>query len=603
MRLLIRWQLALLLVAAGGLGLLFGLSDYAGLARRVFAPSAGPYFGARRDVLAVALTPARYQALRLGLLALAGGAALLLGLTGRRRPGSVSRRPAGWVRAARRWWAALARPWQALSGAERGLAAGLLVAVAGARLYYAASYPLSLDELASYDFYALPGAAVTASYYPFPNNHLLANLLVGLVHRLLPGASPTLALRLLPTLAGLLTLPLVYALALRTGRFIVATLGLGLYWLSPLGVYYAVAGRGYAWALLATLAGLFAALELLRPAAGRATRQLAWAVFGVSGLLGLYAVPTHLYVLLGLGLALLVGFARRPARGRWLAQLAVATLGIGAGALVLYLPVGVVSGWPALLANPYVARHAGPEFWAGIGPWLVGTAAELLGQRGLSAAAFCGLLGLAPVALWWGRLPGPARRLCWLLLGQLGPWLGVVAVQRAYPPARTLLPVLLAFFLLLVLVGQALWGRWQPGRPTAVGRPGRAAALGLLALVLVLYGGYRLRREQAVIEQHTRWQRDMRQAYTWLRGQRLRRIWVLARAQALVWQHEALAAGEVPLPLVVVDDVPPRPPGAVGEVQVLPAGVGPAGAPRPVRYANAAVVIVPVSPAQPPVRE
>ena len=603
MRFLIRWQLALLLVAAGGLGLLFGLSDYAGLARRVFAPSVGPYFGARRDLLVVALTPARYQALRLGLLALAGGAATLLGLTGR-RPGPAPRRPAGGARAARRWWAALASPWQALSGAEQGLAAGLLAAVAGARLYYAACYPLSLDELASYDFYVLPGAAVTASYYPFPNNHLLANLLVGL----LPGASPTLALRLLPTLAGLLTLPLVYALALRAGRFAVATLGLGLYWLSPLGVYYAVAGRGYAWALLATLAGLFAALELLRPTAGRVTRQLAWAVFGGSGLLGLYAVPTHLYALLGLGLGLLVGFARQPARrrGLWLAQLAVATLGIGAGALVLYLPVGVVSGWPALLANPYVARHAGPEFWAGIGPWLVGTATELLGQRGLSAAAFCGVLGLAPVALWWGRLPGPARRLGWLLLAQLGLWLGVVAGQRAYPPARTLLPVLLAFFLLLALVGQALWGRWQLGRPRAgapLGPAPRAATVGLLALVLALYGGYRLRREQALIQQHTRWQRDMRQAYTWLRDQPLRRIWVLARAQALVWQHEALAAGAPPLPLVVVDDVPPRPPGAVGEVQVLPAGVGPGGAPRPVRYANAAVVIVPVSPAQPLVRE
>lgn len=610
MRFLIRWQLGLLLVVAAGLALLFGLTDYAGLAHRVFAPSAGPYFGPRRDLLAVALTPARYQALRLGLLALAGGAASLLALSWRRPPGPAGRRrrPAGWARSVRRWRAALARPWQALSAAERGLAVLLLAAVAGVRLYYAAAYPLSLDELASYDFYALPGAAVTASYYPFPNNHLLANLLVGLVHGGLPGAAPQLALRLLPTLAGLLTLPLVYALALRAGRFAVATLGLGLYWLSPLGVYYAVAGRGYAWAQLAVLAGLFAALELLRPAAGRATRQLAWAVFGASGLLGLYAVPTHLYALLGLGLALLLGFARQPARrrGPGLAQLAVATLGIGAGALVLYLPVGVVSGWPALLANPYVARHAWPEFSAGIGPWLVGTATELLGQRGLSAAAFCALLGLAPVALLAGRPPGAARRLGWLLLAQLGPWLGVVVAQRAYPPARTLLPVLLAFFLLLALVGQALWGRWQsgPGRKQLPGELPRAAGAGLLALVLLLYGGYRLRREQVVIQQHTQRVLALRQAYAWLRGQPLRRIWVLGRAEALVWQHEALAAGAPPLPLVVVDDVPPpRRPGAVGEVQALPAGANPAGAPRPVRYANAAVVIVPASPAQPLVRE
>jgi hypothetical protein len=264
---------------------------------------------------------------------------------------------------------------------------------------------------------------------------------------------------------------------------------------------------------------------------------------------------------------------------------------------VLYAPVGVVSGWPALLANPYVARHPWPEFSAGIGPWLVGTAAELLGQRGLSAAAYCLLLLLAPVALRWGSLPGAARRLGWLLLAQLGLWLGVVAAQQVYPPARTLLLVLLAFFLLLALVGQALWGRW---RRRQLVRGGRPAAVGLLALVLVLYGGYRLRREQAIIGQHTRQQRALQQAYEWLRGQRLRRIWVGPRAYALGLQHYALAAGRPPLPLVVAADVPPTlQPGAVGEVQLLPAGA----APRRVRYANEQVAIVSVSPAQPLVRD
>jgi hypothetical protein len=600
MRFLVRWQLGLLLVVAAGLGLLFGLSSYAGLASRVFTPSAGPYFGPRRDLLAVALTPARYQALRLGLLAGASRGRL-------RRPGPARPAPArraSWPRAARSWLGALARPWRALRGAERALAGGLLVVVAGARLYYAGYYPLSLDEIASYDFYTLPGAAVTASYYPFPNNHLLANLLVGQVHGLWPGASPMLALRLLPTLAGVLTLPLVYALVLRALPFGVATLGLGLYWLSPMGVYYAVAGRGYGWALLAALAGLFATLELLRPGVRRTTRQLAWAVFGVSGLVGLYAVPTHLYALVGLGGGLLLGFGRRPARLRWrlLAQLTVATLGIAVGAVVLYAPVGVVSGWAALLANPYVARHTWPEFRVGIGPWLVGTATELLGQRGLSAAAYCGLLGLAPVALRWGRLPAAARRLGWLLLAQLGLWLGVVVSQQVYPPARTLLLVLLAFFLLVGLVGQAGWARWPAASSPSA--PLRVGALGLLAGVLLLYGGYRLRREQELIGPQTRQERAVRQAYGWLRGQRFRRIWVGSHAYSLLWQHYALTTGQPALPLVSPDDVPPtQRPGAVGEVQVLPAGTSIPGARRPVRYANEQVCIVPVSPTQPLVPE
>ena len=549
MRFLLRVTGWLLLGAAGTLVLLFGLTSYVSLAVRVTQPNFGLYGG----LVPLPFTPARYQALRLSLGLVGLGAAGLLWLT--RRPGRA--RPLASPKAPRRrvlaaWWSS----WLRLSRTERWLAGALLLAVAAARLYYAGWYPLSLDEVASYDYCVLPGPAVTASYYPFPNNHLLPNLLVGLVHYLVPAASPALALRLLPTLAGLLALPVVYALALRHLRFGVATLGLGWFWLSPLAVYYAVAGRGYAWALLAALAGLFAALELLRPAGLRpAGRRLAWVVFMSSGGLGLYAVPTHLYALLALGLGLLVGFGRQPRRVRrlQLAHLALASLGIGLVALVLYAPVGAVSGWPALLANRYVARHEWAEFRHGFGPFLVITATELLGQRGLSAAAYLALLALAPVALRWGRLPVPARRLGWLAYAQLALWLPLAAGQRVYPPARTLLLVLLVFFVLLALSGQALLARWRPamrsmlarasaGNTSRARRLWRGGQLAGLAALLAAYGGYRLHREQAIIAQQTRQQVVLHQDYAWLRAQPLRRIWVEPRAYAIFWHHYALSA-------------------------------------------------------------
>jgi len=608
MRFLLRVQALLLLVAAAGLAGLLGSTTYAALARQVRWPRFGPYFGLRLDVVPVALTPARYHALLGGLV---GAALLAAGLVAlatwpggprRSRVASTVVRP---VRGhfARRGLAALARPWRRLHGPEQALALVLLAVVAAVRLYYAGYYPLSLDEVASYDYYVRPGAAVTASYYPFPNNHLGANLLVGLVRGLLPGASPTLALRLLPTLLGLATLPLVYGLALRHLRFGVATLGLGLYWLSPLAAYYAVAGRGYAWATLAALAGLFAALELLRPGVRRVARQLAWGVFGLSAVGGLYAVPTHLYTLLALGLGLLVGFGQAPPRARRLklAHLAVATLGVVVVAGVLYAPVGAVSGWPALLANRYVARHPWPEFRAGFGPWLVGTATELLGQRGLSAAACVAVLGLAPGALRWGGLPAPARRLGWLLLAQLGLWLPLAAAQQVYPPARTLLVALLAFFGLAALLGQVAWDRWaRAWRPLA--RPG--AALGPLALagLLAAYGGYRLRREQVIIAQQTQQQQYLRAAYAWLQAQGRRRIWVEPRAYAIFWQHYALSGGQRPLPLRVPADAPGARPAGPGEVAVFPNGPLPAGLPWVVRFRNAQVLLVEAPVGWPPAR-
>lgn len=598
MRFLVRFQLLLLGVAGAGLGLLFGLTGYTDLLARGARTGFG-FFGNGSGVV-LALTPARYQVLRLGLAGVAVVTTVLLAVWRcqvRSHP-QISR-PAGM---AWRVLRALAQSWWQLRPAQRWLAAGLLVVATVVRIYYAGYYPISLDELASYDYWVLPGAAVTASYYPFPNNHVLPNLLVGLVHTLAPAAPPQLALRLLPTLLSLCTLPVVYALALRYLRFGVATLGLGLYWLSPLAAYYAVAGRGYAWTLVAALAGLFATLELLRPGVRRPVRQLAWVVFGLSGALGLYAVPTHLYALLGLGLGLLVGFVRGPARGRTvrLQHLAVATLGIALVAVVLYVPIGAVSGWLALLANPYVARQAWPEFRVAVGPFLVGTATELLGQRGLSAAAYGLLLLLAPVVLWRGQLPAPTRRLGWLLYVQLGLWLPLSLMQHVLPPARTLLLVLLAFFLLAALLGQAAWARWQR---TGAGKAGvwvvtgsSGLRLGALVLVLAAYGGYRLHREQAVISAQTRQQVALRQAYAWLRTQPLRRVWVEPRAYALFWQHYALSAGQRPLPLRVVYDVPAPRPGPSGEVEALPANSEPA---LPASYRNELLRIVPVSPTQP----
>ena len=602
MRFLVRFQLLLLSVAAAGLALLFGFTSCADLLAR----GAASHFGLFGQVVVVPLTPARYQGLRLGLAAAGLGAVLLLALLpAARRLAGLQLRGRG-PHNLRRLGRGLAQPWQHLRPAERWLAGGLLLAAAATRLYYAGYYPLSLDELASYDYWVLPGAAVTASYYPFPNNHVLPNLLAGLVHGLLPGAAPRLALRLLPTLLSLLSLPILYALLLRYFRFWVVTLGLGLYWLSPLAVYYAGAGRGYAWALVAALAGLFAAAELLRPGVRRPQRQVAWVGFGLAGALGLYAVPTHLYALLGLGLGLLVGFGRGPARGRVarLLHLAVATLGLGLVALVLYAPIGAVSGWPALLANPYVASSPWPEYRAAIGPFLVGTATELLGQRGLSAAAYALVLVLAPAALRWGALPAPTRRVGWLLYAQLGVWLPVAVAQHVFPPARTLLVVLLAFFLLAALVGQAAGARWAQaaaaGRSFGFGQLSTNPVLRVVALALLLgaYGGYRLWREQAIITQLAQQERALRQAYGWLRAQPLRRVWVEPRTYALFWQHYALSAGQRPLPLRVVADVPTARAGAPAEVEALP--VDWPGLPDSLGgFRNELLRIIPVSPTQP----
>ena len=401
MRFILRWQLFSLLAASLGLLALFAPTSYAELVGLLVRPDyalPGP--------VTLACSPARYLALRGALAVVAAGAALALALGVGGRAGVGKPLPTRWRAGGAPWWEPLAR----LSRAERVLAGGLLLAAAGVRLWYAWDYPLNMDEIESYDYSVLPGPAHTASCYPRPNNHVLANLLVGVVHGLLPSAPPLVALRLLPTLLGLGLLPWGYALLLRYLRFGPATVGWGLFNLSPLLVLFTVAGRGYCLVLAATLVGLAATLRLLRPQGlRRAGRQRAWLMFSLSALLGLYAVPTHVGALLGLGLGLLVGFSRGRGRRRrlQLLHLAGVTAGIALTAGVLYAPIGAVSGWSQLVANPYVRALPSATFWAGLGPYyLLGTASELLGQRGLSAALFVVVAGATPWVLRRGPVAG-----------------------------------------------------------------------------------------------------------------------------------------------------------------------------------------------------
>jgi hypothetical protein len=589
LRFLVRLSLALLLVASLGLLLMYGLTPYVDLAARIAVPN----YGLEEGVAALPLTPARYADLRTGMALVAGlaSAGLAVSWWGGRQRAASRRHLVGLGRLD-----TLLHPFRPLSRGEWWLAGALLVVSAGVHLWYAFDYPLILDEIASYDYSVLPGAALTASYYPFPNNHLLPNLLVGLVHGLLPGAGSAVALRLLPTLLGLALLPLGYALLLRYLRFEAATLGWGLFNLSPLPAFYAVAGRGYGWALAALLAGLWASAELLRPQGlTHAARQRAWLVFMLSAVLGLYAVPTHLYGLLGLGLVLLVGFSRWHGRRRALnlLHLTLATLGIGLTVVVLYAPVVAVSGWPALVANRYVIREPFDAFWANVGPYyLLGTASELLGRRETSAGLFVLMAVLGPVALRWGGLPEPARRLGWLAYTQLVLWLPLLLVQRVYAPARTLLAVLLFLFVVAAVVGQALLHRLRPAwqrRPTP-------ASL-LLALVVVLsgYSVYRLRREQAVINSEIHLRELLGRSYTWMQARQPRRVWVPQglRAFAIFWNHFALDAGQQPLPLVLPDVAshfpPATKPGPVYEVLLtVPPG-------RHAVYAEEQIVLLPAA--------
>lgn len=123
------------------------------------------YYGYYR--LPLALTLARWWALRGVLLSacLQGGALLASPgktglLTELRMAGSRS------VARFERW------PRSAFD-----IVVGLVIVLLGVRIWYLLQYPLSTDEVGSYDFFVAHGPLTISSYYPIPNNHIFYNLL------------------------------------------------------------------------------------------------------------------------------------------------------------------------------------------------------------------------------------------------------------------------------------------------------------------------------------------------------------------------------------------------------------------------------------------
>ena len=583
MRTILLLTLVLWLAIGLGFSALFSQVPYAALATRMQQPN----YAAEFTPPPIFLTPARYEALRRNCLLLAGGAAAgVLGLLAARRRSPPAARHPG----LRRIWAALLRPWWRLSRGQRQVVLVLAVAAGLLRAWLLLAQPITTDELTSYDYYVWPGPALTASSYSLPNNHILYNLLVGALAG--TGLPPDYQQRAPAVLVGLGLLPLSYLLLLRHLRFGVATLALALFTFSTTPAFYAVAGRGYGVQLAAAVAGFFAVLELLRPGG---LRQLPWLVFGGSGVVGLYAVPTHAYVLAALGLGLLVGFGQQTGRLRWpnLARLALATACIGATAALLYGPVGVASGWGPLLHNPYVRSLSGPEFWRGLGPYLQEAATRLWGQGRVALLALVVLAGLIP---WLLRRAEPKlRAIGWLSYAGLFLPLPLLLVQHVYVPGRALLPGMFFSFVLLALVAEAA-ARWLLARLPAGGVQAarRLYPVALAGLVLA-YGAYRFGREARGMRVLAARYAALYRQQQWLRAQQPSRVWLdsLSRPyQGIYWYHIGLLH-HAPLPLVVVPALPTN--AASREYAVLDRQHGakppPALATRPPAYRDAYVCI------------
>jgi hypothetical protein len=443
-----------------------------------------PLYSALYDWRPRAYTAGGFAGLR---LALAGLATVALGLAtalGIRPAGRAQLRALGQeVRSAAR---GLGAGWQELTpGQRRGALLVLLVLTAWRGYYSLRVQPY--DDAFSYELFVRESWLAVTAAYPIPNNHVLSNTVAWVFYQAHPGFWWSMRLPVLLTATG--ATALWFLALLRRSNFRVALLGVGWFCLPLESLYYAATGRGY-WLLVGLGAvGFFATLALR--ATPRHRPRAAAAALVVSGVLGLYTVPTHL-LLLAPAYGWWAWGAVRRRDGPALARLLALGVLTGLATALLYAPLLLLSGPGLLLHHRYIAPLTPAEFWH----YVVANARQpyqlLWGPLTLAALGGLGLLVRRARA---GQLPADQARLvqqlglpsAWLMLT---PYLISVA-QRSYPPERTLLYKAQYTFLLLALAAD-----WALRQPRPAQRRWVVGALGALSLAFAGLQGWRVARQE-----------------------------------------------------------------------------------------------------------
>jgi hypothetical protein len=441
-------------------------------------------------------TTAKFGRVRTLLGAVAAGAGLLIALLAVRPLGQgelvrLGREGVGAVRE-------LLRSWRALAPRHRLLAGVVLLVLTALRMYYSCLVQ-PYDDATSYELFVRERLLIVSAVYSLPNNHVLSNTLAWGFYRLYPGFWWSMRLPVL--LTSTIATVLWFFVLLRRSNFLVALLAVALFGLLNTSIYYAATGRGY-WLLVLLGAIGFDAVLTLQEATITGRARLAWVGLVLSGVLGLYTVPTHAFFLTSAYSWLALRAVQQRARRRLLLLLALGCLTL-LGAGLLYAPLLLLSGPSSLFNNSYVQALPVAEFWRTL-PEAILVPHRLLGiPLVLAIIVAFGLIRRRAQA---GRLPTPLAQ----LLRQLGTpsiwFIGLPYVLAVLllvqPPERT-------FFYkaqyLFIVVG--LLADWAVGQATA---PGRRQGLQWVlvggALVFAASQVWQVQRQENLWWQGWRWQ-------------------------------------------------------------------------------------------------
>lgn len=227
-----------------------------------------------------------------------------------------------------------------------------LIAI-GIRLFFL-TQPMAYDESITVVRFSSRTLLDVVTDYTMANNHVFHTILVHLSSRLF-GIFPA-VVRLPAFLAGVMVVPMSFWLIRRLFDDYTALLTAGLTAVAPPMVEFSVQARGYTILILFFLIAFVVATYLKEHSS-----ITGWTIFIITFTLGAFTMPTMLYSF-GVVVIWLLWAAPKQRRKSLFVELTVASLTIAIGAIFLYLPLMLRSGYLSLLANEAITRLSFVQF-------------------------------------------------------------------------------------------------------------------------------------------------------------------------------------------------------------------------------------------------
>lgn len=240
-------------------------------------------------------------------------------------------------------------------------------------IYHILYYPVYIDESQTFIDFTSKGILSSATYYPYPNNHIFFSILTNLTYYL--PFDPLINMRIPNLFIGFMSSLLIYWLIRSLYNHRIAVIPHLFFTFSYFLTFYTVFARGYMIIIFVTII-CFACIEKLKKSF---QLKYLW-IYSIASIIGFYTLPTFLYVSVSFIFYLLVLFIKEKTTFK---PLLIAHILIALIVLLLYSPIIYYNGLDAIINNQWTKKLTFQEVSNYFQTFAIGIYDRILGVRSI----------------------------------------------------------------------------------------------------------------------------------------------------------------------------------------------------------------------------